>query len=36
MKNKKEQRKVLITRIFCAFLAFMMVVGVIYSAVVFL
>ena len=36
MRSKKEQKKILITRIFCAFLAFMMVVGVIYSAVVYL
>lgn len=30
--NKNEKRKVWITRIFCAFLALMMVVGIAYSA----
>ena len=36
MKKKRLNKKVLITRIFCAFLAFMMVIGIVYSAIAYL
>ena len=36
MKNKKEQRKILITRIFCGFMAAIMIAGVVYTVAVYL
>jgi hypothetical protein len=32
LQDKNEKRKIWITRIFCAFLALMMIVGIAYSA----
>ncbi len=36
MKNKKVDKKVWAVRIFCGFLALMMIIGVVYTAIAYL